>query len=133
MRTVIRLGVTVSLLAAGSVGALVRAADASVEIRPDVPIYGATAEQIDLGRWAVRRCSDTDSTEEIGPHPGGLRRLVGGSRGSPGPDSPLLMAIWRRRPSDTDLRAETQEAPRVKSLPGPLSAVACSLARDIVT
>jgi len=55
MRTVIRLGVTVRLLAAGSVGALVRAADASVEIRPDVPIYGATAEQIDLGRWAVRR------------------------------------------------------------------------------
>ncbi|HEY2966450.1 MAG TPA: hypothetical protein VGJ99_09250 [Actinomycetota bacterium] len=43
MRTVIRLGVAVSLLAAGSFGALIGAADASVEIRPNVLIYGATA------------------------------------------------------------------------------------------
>ena len=42
--------------------------------------------------------------------------------GRPRHDPPLRVAVQGVRSSDTDLRAETQEAPRVKSLPGPLSA-----------
>jgi hypothetical protein len=55
MRTVIRIGVTLGLIAIGAFAALTRGADASVEIRPDVLVHGATAEQVHLARWAVRR------------------------------------------------------------------------------
>ncbi len=56
MRTIIRIGLEVALAAAvAAFGSLPEAAEASVEVRPDVLLYGATAEQIDLGRWAVRR------------------------------------------------------------------------------
>jgi hypothetical protein len=55
MRTIIRIGVTVSVLTAVAFGALTGRADGSVEVWPAVRIYGATAEQVDLGRWAVGR------------------------------------------------------------------------------
>jgi len=55
MHTVTRLGIAISLLAAVVVGQHVGQADPSVEVAPQVRIYGATAEQVDLGRWAVGR------------------------------------------------------------------------------
>jgi len=55
MRTLIRIGITVSVVAGVAFVALPRDADASVEVWPGVRIYGPTAEQIDLGRWAARR------------------------------------------------------------------------------
>src|SRR3990170_4742951 len=55
IHTVTRLGIAISLLAAVVVGQHVGQADPSVEVAPQVRIYGATAEQVDLGRWAVGR------------------------------------------------------------------------------
>jgi hypothetical protein len=55
MRTIIRLGIQVSLVAVAAFGALPGATETSMEVRPDVMLFGATAEQIDLGRWAARR------------------------------------------------------------------------------
>jgi hypothetical protein len=55
MRTIIRLGIQVSLVAVAAFGALPGATETSKEVRPDVMLFGATAEQIDLGRWAARR------------------------------------------------------------------------------
>jgi hypothetical protein len=55
MRSFVRIGVAASLIAAGAFGTLARVADASVEVRPDVRIYGPTAELVDLGRWAIDR------------------------------------------------------------------------------
>lgn len=57
MHTIIGIGVEVALIGAGALGSLARA-DQSMVAWPDVPIYGATAELIDLGRWAVRRFQD---------------------------------------------------------------------------
>jgi hypothetical protein len=50
MRTIIRLGIQVSLVAVAAFGALPGATETSMEVRPDVILFGATAEQIDLGR-----------------------------------------------------------------------------------
>ena len=55
MRSFIRIGVAASLIATVAFGTLARGADASVEVRPDVRIYGPTARLVDLGRWAVGR------------------------------------------------------------------------------
>jgi hypothetical protein len=55
MQTIIRLGIQVSLVAVAAFGALLGAKETSMEVRPDVMLFGATAEQIDLGRWAARR------------------------------------------------------------------------------
>ena len=55
MRSFIRIGVAASLIAAVAFGTLARDADASVEVRPDVRIYGPTAKLVDVGRWAVGR------------------------------------------------------------------------------
>jgi hypothetical protein len=54
MRRTIELG----LLAATLFATLHGDAAASVEVGPDVRLFGATAEQVDLGRWAVRRFED---------------------------------------------------------------------------
>src|SRR5918995_6382091 len=58
MHRVIRISVAIPLICAGALGSLVTNVAPSVAVRPDVRIYGATAEQIDLGRWAVRRFED---------------------------------------------------------------------------
>jgi hypothetical protein len=55
MGTIMRLGIQVSLVAVTAFGALPGITDTSVEVRPDVTLFGATAEQIDIGRWAARR------------------------------------------------------------------------------
>src|SRR3990172_4300735 len=55
MHTVSRLGIGIALLAGVVFGQHVGRADRSIEVGPPVRFYGATAEQVDLGRWAVRR------------------------------------------------------------------------------
>jgi hypothetical protein len=55
MGTIMRLGIQVSLVAVTAFGALPGITETSVEVRPDVTLFGATAEQIDIGRWAARR------------------------------------------------------------------------------
>ena len=58
MHTITRLGLAISLLtmaAFADIAGRPPQAERAVEVGPSVMIYGATAEQIDLGRWAVRR------------------------------------------------------------------------------
>jgi hypothetical protein len=58
MHTVSRLGIAILLLGAvafGHVAGRSAQAEPAVEVGPQVRIYGATAEQVELGRWAVRR------------------------------------------------------------------------------
>jgi len=58
MHTNTRLGLASSLLtmaAFADIAGRPLQAERAVEVGPSVMIYGATAEQIDLGRWAVRR------------------------------------------------------------------------------
>jgi len=56
MHTVIRIGVAASLVVAGVFRILAdAAADGSVTVWPDIRLHKATAEQVDLGRWAVGR------------------------------------------------------------------------------
>jgi hypothetical protein len=58
MHTITRLGLAISLLmmaAFADIAGRPLQAKRAVEVGPSVMIYGATAEQIDLGRWAVRR------------------------------------------------------------------------------
>jgi hypothetical protein len=54
MHTITRLGAAILALAACAAGPAF-AGPTGVEIAPEVRIYGGAAEQIDLGRWAVRR------------------------------------------------------------------------------
>src|SRR5262245_31487372 len=58
MRTFIRRAIVVGLLGVAMFGALPGSAVASIEVGRDVRLFGATAEQVDLGRWAVRRFED---------------------------------------------------------------------------
>jgi hypothetical protein len=59
MRKVTRLGIGIVILAASLLGwRLGATAEPSVAVEPRVRMSGGTAEQIDLGRWAVRRFED---------------------------------------------------------------------------
>lgn len=58
MRTITRLGAAILGLAAGVSTwhlSLPEAEATPVQVRPEVRVYGAAAEQVDLNRWAVRR------------------------------------------------------------------------------
>jgi hypothetical protein len=55
MGKIVHLGVAIPLVAGAVLGAVAGRADAWVEVRPDVRIYGATAEQVELAQWAVGR------------------------------------------------------------------------------
>lgn len=58
MRTITRLGAAILGLAAGVSTwhlSLPEAGATPVQVRPEVRVYAAAAEQIDLSRWAVRR------------------------------------------------------------------------------
>lgn len=55
MRRIVRLGIEVALLVATASAALPEGAEASVEVGSDVRLFGATAEEVDLGRWAAHR------------------------------------------------------------------------------
>jgi hypothetical protein len=55
MRRIMRLGIEVVLLGATAFAALPETAEASVEVGSDVRLFGATAEQVVLGRWAADR------------------------------------------------------------------------------
>src|SRR5262245_64283560 len=55
MRRIIRLGIEIALLVATPFAALPGEAEASVEVGSEVRLFGATAGQVDLGRWATHR------------------------------------------------------------------------------
>src|SRR5262245_13408068 len=65
MHRYIRSAVEIAVTAAALFGVFSSVAQASVEVGPDVRLFGATAEQVDLGRWAVRRFEDAGLTPPV--------------------------------------------------------------------